>query len=58
MKASLGNYLTVREAFLYEKMPGDKVRCGLCERRCMIGVGERGFYGTRENVDGKLLARA
>jgi pyruvate formate lyase activating enzyme len=55
MKASLVNYPTVREALLYEKMPGDKVRCGLCERRCTIGVGERGFCGTRENVDGKLL---
>jgi len=45
---------TVREAILYEKMPKGKVRCGLCERRCLISPGARGFCGTRMNLNGTL----
>jgi len=47
-------YSTVREALLYEKLPSDKVRCGLCERRCLISPSQKGFCKTRLNVDGKL----
>jgi len=47
-------YPTVREALLYERLRGDKVRCGLCERRCVIQQGKRGFCGTRMNIDGRL----
>jgi len=47
-------YSTVHEALLYEKLRGGKVRCGLCERRCLISPGLRGFCNTRMNVDGKL----
>jgi len=47
-------YPTVHEAMLYQKMPNDKVKCGLCERRCIIPVGERGFCKTRMNIEGKL----
>ncbi|KYH41294.1 MAG: pyruvate formate lyase-activating protein [Candidatus Bathyarchaeota archaeon B26-2] len=57
LKANLEGILqspTVREAILYERMPDDKVRCGLCERRCLISPGTRGFCGTRINVDGTL----
>lgn len=54
MKKSLASYSTVHEALLYEKMPGSKVRCGVCERRCTIDIGERGFCRTRKNIDGKL----
>ena len=45
---------TVHEALLYEKMFDDKVRCGLCERRCLISPGQKGFCKTRLNVDGIL----
>ncbi len=45
----------VREACLYEELPNKKVRCGVCERRCVILNGERGFCKTRENMDGKLF---
>lgn len=54
MQKSLTSYSTVHEALLYEKLPKDKVRCGLCERRCTINVGERGFCRTRQNIEGKL----
>jgi len=45
---------TVHEASLYEKLSGDKVKCGLCERRCLISSGEKGFCKTRLNLDGRL----
>jgi len=45
---------SVKEALLYEKLSDDRVRCGTCERRCVVSPGERGFCKTRQNVDGKL----
>lgn len=45
----------VREAVLYEKLRGNKVKCGLCERRCVIQPGNRGVCKTRLNMDGTLL---
>jgi len=50
----LRKYPTVHEALLYEKLHDDKVRCGLCERKCLISPGQKGFCKTRLNVDGKL----
>ncbi|MDH5482215.1 MAG: AmmeMemoRadiSam system radical SAM enzyme [Candidatus Bathyarchaeota archaeon] len=47
-------YPTVQEALFYEKLPNDKVKCSLCERRCEIPLGSKGFCKTRVNVDGKL----
>ena len=44
----------IREALLYEELRGGKVRCGLCERRCVISEGEVGFCKTRKNIGGKL----
>lgn len=46
--------LTVREAALYEELGGGRVKCLVCERRCAVEVGGRGFCRTRVNVDGKL----
>jgi len=45
---------TVREASLYEKLSDDKVRCGLCERRCLIAPSLTGFCKTRANIEGRL----
>jgi pyruvate formate lyase activating enzyme len=45
---------TVKEAILYELLKEGKVRCGLCERRCIILPGKRGFCKTRLNIEGKL----
>jgi len=47
-------YPVVQEALLYEKLSSDKVRCGLCERRCLISPDLKGFCKTRTNVEGKL----
>jgi pyruvate formate lyase activating enzyme len=30
------------------------IPCNLCSNECIIGNGERGFCGLRENIDGKL----
>jgi pyruvate formate lyase activating enzyme len=46
-------YSTVVESPLYEVV-GERVRCGVCEKRCEIALGKRGFCGTRENRAGKL----
>jgi pyruvate formate lyase activating enzyme len=47
-------YSTVHEALLYEKLGDERVKCGLCERRCIISNSEKGFCKTRLNLDGKL----
>lgn len=44
----------VRESPLYEKLVEDKVRCGVCERRCVMTVGQLGFCKDRVNIGGKL----
>ena len=47
-------YSTVHEAILHEKLENNMVRCGLCERKCLISPGLRGFCKTRMNINGKL----
>jgi pyruvate formate lyase activating enzyme len=44
----------MKEAFLYEKQAGEKVRCFLCSHRCLIAAGKRGICNVRENKDGTL----
>lgn len=48
---------TLRKSPLYAAH-GDVVECGVCERRCRITPGKRGFCGSRENRDGKLYTLA
>ena len=53
------------EAYLYEPLEENKVKCSLCNHRCVIKEGRRGICGVRENrggvlntlVYGKLIAR-
>lgn len=45
---------SIREALIYEALPDGSVRCGICERRCRIPEGERGFCGARQNIGGRL----
>ncbi len=46
----------MREAMFYEKVGDDKVRCGLCRFRCLIGDGRRGICAVRENRGGTLYS--
>lgn len=43
-----------KEAMLYEKLPDNKVRCGLCAHSCVIANGKKGICQVRENRDGTL----
>ncbi len=53
------------EAYLYESLKGNEVKCNLCNHRCNIKKGGRGICGVRENrggvletlVYGKVIAR-
>ena len=53
------------EAYLYESLDNNKVKCNLCSHRCVIKDGRRGICSVRENqggilqtlVYGKLIAR-
>ncbi|MEM3459370.1 MAG: AmmeMemoRadiSam system radical SAM enzyme [Candidatus Bathyarchaeia archaeon] len=51
----LTSYLTVRKALFYEKLHEDTVRCSLCERKCEIQLGMKGFCRTRMNINGELF---
>src|SRR3990172_8613165 len=44
----------VRESLLQDRTD-NKVRCNVCERRCVIVRGGRGWCRTRENRDGTLV---
>ncbi|MCG7850977.1 MAG: AmmeMemoRadiSam system radical SAM enzyme, partial [Methanosarcinaceae archaeon] len=44
----------IKEAMFYEKLEDNKVHCYLCNHRCIIVPGKRGFCRVRENRDGTL----
>jgi len=44
----------MKEAMLYEKIGGGRIRCALCAHRCLIKEGARGICRVRENRDGTL----
>jgi pyruvate formate lyase activating enzyme len=45
----------MREAMLYEKLPGSRVKCGTCQWRCRINAGKYGACGMYQNRDGALF---
>ena len=45
-----------REALLYERLPASRVRCHVCQWRCVINPGKSGVCGVRTNRDGVLMA--
>jgi len=46
----------MKEAYLYQKLEGEKVRCLLCNHRCVIKHEGRGICGVRENRVGTLMS--
>jgi pyruvate formate lyase activating enzyme len=46
----------MKEALLYEKLAEEKVKCAVCNHRCVIAPGRRGICGVRENRQGTLYA--
>lgn len=45
----------MRESFLYQRLSHHRVKCNICERRCLIPEGTRGWCKTRINEGGKLF---
>jgi len=50
------SYPPVKEAYLFEELEDKKVRCNLCNHRCVIAEGKRGRCEVRENKGGKLYS--
>jgi len=46
----------MKEAYLYEKMDESRVRCFLCNHKCLIKEGAKGICGVRENHGGTLMS--
>lgn len=46
----------MKEAYLYKSLKDKKVRCDLCNHRCVIDVFQKGKCGVRQNIDGKLFS--
>ncbi len=46
----------MKEAMLWDAAEGKKVRCKLCNHRCLIPDGGRGFCLVRKNEGGKLYS--
>jgi len=46
----------LKQAMLYEKLEGGRVRCNLCGRRCFIPSGATGFCRVRRNEAGTLYS--
>jgi len=44
------------ESRFVEKLNEDTVRCTICPRMCTVKPDLKGFCGTKENVDGKLMS--
>ena len=47
----------MKEALLYNRLEGERVRCALCAHRCLIAEGARGICQVRENRAGALYTR-
>jgi len=45
----------MKEAYLYQKLDSNRVRCSLCNHRCLIKEGAKGICGVRENKAGNLV---
>jgi len=46
----------LKEAVLWEPAETQKVRCRLCNFRCLIGAGKLGHCSVRRNIGGKLYS--
>jgi len=44
----------MKEAFLYQKLADNKIRCQVCNHQCLVSPGNRGICGVRQNVNGKF----
>ncbi len=47
-----------KEAYLYKKMDGKRVVCGVCPHRCLLSPGDRSVCRSKVNMDGTLYSLA
>lgn len=46
----------MHQASFYERLSGKRVRCGLCNHRCVIAEKKYGICGVRTNLNGELYS--
>jgi len=46
----------LKETMIYQKGKNKKVKCGICGQSCELNEGQKGFCGTRENINGRLYS--
>jgi pyruvate formate lyase activating enzyme len=46
----------MKEAMFWKPLPGGRVRCHLCPRKCVILPGREGFCGVRHSEGGRLYS--
>ncbi len=46
----------MKEAYLYERIEDEKIRCNLCSHRCKIALDKRGICQVRQNSGAKLYS--
>ncbi len=51
-----GSEREVFETILYDRLPDKRVQCTICQRRCVISDGKRGYCETRLNRGGSLYS--
>ncbi len=56
LPGSLSSSPNIHRADYYEPMEGNRVRCLLCPRKCIINDGKTGYCGVRENSEGVLYS--
>jgi len=44
----------MKKALVFQKLPKNKIRCQVCQRRCLIPEGQTGFCLTKLNQKGEL----
>jgi len=47
-----------REGFLYRRLKGGRVVCGICPNHCILAPGDRSVCRSKVNIDGKLYSLA
>ncbi|OGW54014.1 MAG: AmmeMemoRadiSam system radical SAM enzyme [Nitrospirae bacterium RIFCSPLOWO2_02_42_7] len=46
----------MKEAYLYQKLEDNKVKCDLCAHRCFLTEGKTGICGVKKNINGTLYS--
>lgn len=53
MKWTMSKNYNIKKSKFYSQI-GDKIKCNVCPRRCIISEGKRGWCKTRKNISGEM----